>query len=109
MNEQDLEKRKRFNVDERHIPHGALYIRGVLSVINRISKSAIAVYTMLVNTGRTIRMCLHELRTDQRGVSGIVVECLLVLVAVMLAVVLYNVLRPFIKELFEKITTGALS
>lgn len=47
---------------------------------------------------------VEDLKRDERGLSGIVVAVLLILVAVLAVVMLWGLLKDYITDLWEKIT-----
>ena len=74
-------------------------------MLNRFDKATIAVYATVLSVYCTVKHDVKECFTsDERGVSGIVVSVLLIMVAVLAAIALWGVLGPFIQEQFEKIT-----
>ena len=66
-------------------------------MVNQVNKAAIAVYAAFICGRSVAKNAIRDLREDQRGVSGIVVSVLLILVGVMAAVVLYNALKPTVE------------
>ena len=54
---------------------------------------------------------VHTLKTDERGLSGVVVAILLILVAVLAIVLIWGFLSGWLQELWEQITgrAGAIS
>ena len=49
----------------------------------------------------------HTLRKDERGLSGVVVAILLILVAVLAIVLIWGFLSGWLQELWEQITGSA--
>ena len=47
---------------------------------------------------------VEDLKRDERGLSGIVVAVLLILVAVLAVVMLWGLLKDYITDIWEKIT-----
>ena len=47
---------------------------------------------------------VEDLKRDERGLSGIVVDVLLILVAVLAVVMLWGLLKDYITDIWEKIT-----
>lgn len=47
---------------------------------------------------------VEDLKSDERGLSGIVVAVLLILVAVLAVVMLWGLLKDYITDIWEKIT-----
>lgn len=54
-----------------------------------------------------LQECKEELKNDERGLSGVVVAVLLILVAVLAIVLLWGFLKDWLQELWEKITGEA--
>jgi len=50
---------------------------------------------------------LKNIQTDERGLSGVVVAILLILVAVLAIVLIWGFLSGWLQELWEQITSGA--
>lgn len=48
---------------------------------------------------------MHELKNDDRGLSGVVVAILLILIAVLAVVLIWGFLSGWLAELWEQITT----
>lgn len=51
-----------------------------------------------------ICQAVEDLKRDERGLSGIVVAVLLILVAVLAVVMLWGLLKDYITDIWEKIT-----
>lgn len=49
---------------------------------------------------------LRDLKKDERGLSGVVVAVLLILVAVLLISILWKYMSGWLQEFWEKITQG---
>lgn len=64
--------------------------------------SALPVVAYLAVTG-----LLTDLKNDERGLSGIVVAVLLILVAVLAVVLIWGLLSGWLEELWDQITGGA--
>ena len=56
--------------------------------------------------GRAIEF-LKAIKNDERGLSGVVVAILLILVAVLAIVLIWGFLSGWLQELWEQITSGA--
>ena len=56
--------------------------------------------------GRTAEL-LITIKNDERGLSGVVVAILLILVAVLAIVLIWGFLSGWLQELWEQITSGA--
>ena len=50
---------------------------------------------------------IHDLKKDERGLSGVVVAILLILIAVLAIVLIWGFLSGWLAELWEKITGQA--
>ena len=51
-----------------------------------------------------VRQAVEELRSDERGLSGVVVAILLILVAVLAVVMIWKFLGGYLQEVFTRIT-----
>ena len=69
-------------------------------MIHAISYFPLMAYLSLAGTART-------LRRDERGLSGVVVAILLILVAVLAIVLIWGFLSGWLQELWEQITGQA--
>ena len=49
----------------------------------------------------------RDLKRDERGLSGVVVAILLILIAVLLVVIIWGFLSGWLKEIWDKIVEGA--
>lgn len=76
----------------------------MLNQINRLSTAAYIRAVLLVqNLGAELR----ELKEDQRGLSGVVVAVLLILVAVLAVVLLWGKLKDWLDQMWTTITGKA--
>ena len=66
-------------------------------MLNKLNQLSVAAY---VKTSAFFR----GLKSDERGLSGIVVAVLLILVAVLAVVMLWGLLKDYITDIWEKIT-----
>ena len=66
-------------------------------MLNKLNQLSVAAY---VKTSTFLR----EFRRDERGLSGVVVAVLLILVAVLAIVMLWGSLSEWLGELWDKIT-----
>ena len=64
--------------------------------------SALPIKAYLAFTG-----FIHDLKRDERGLSGVVVAILLILIAVLAIVLIWGFLSGWLKELWDKITGQA--
>ena len=55
-------------------------------------------------TKEKVCQAVEDLKRDERGLSGIVVAVLLILVAVLAVVMLWGLLKGYITDIWEKIT-----
>lgn len=62
-----------------------------------------AVYVKVVLLAQNLGAELRELKEDQRGLSGVVVAVLLILVAVLAVVLLWQNLQDWLGTMWEKI------
>lgn len=68
--------------------------------LNRLSA---AVYVKALLLAQNTKATLQELKDDQRGLSGIVVAVLLILVAVLAVVILWDSLKLWLEETWQSI------
>ena len=66
-------------------------------MLNKLNQLSVAAY---VKTSAFFR----GLKSDERGLSGVVVAVLLILVAVLAVVMLWGLLKDYITDIWEKIT-----
>lgn len=66
----------------------------------------LAINTMCGAFAAKEKVCqaVEDLKRDERGLSGIVVAVLLILVAVLAVVMLWGLLKGYITDIWEKIT-----
>ena len=69
-------------------------------MMQKLFKLPVAAYTAITGTVRT-------LRNDERGLSGVVVAILLILVAVLAIVLIWGFLSGWLQDLWEQITGQA--
>lgn len=70
----------------------------------KIDRLAIAAYVRATTLGARMREETRALREDERGISGIVVAVLLILVAVLAVVMLWGSLSGWLGDLWDNIT-----
>lgn len=73
-------------------------------MLNQVNQLMIAAYLSV--TGR-VRSFTEELKSDERGLSGVVVAVLLILVAVLAVVMLWGMLKEWLTELWNKVKGAA--
>ena len=66
-------------------------------MLNKITELPITVYLAITGFAR-------DFKKDQRGLSGVVVAILLILVAVLAVVLIWKFLGEWIKDMWENIT-----
>ena len=76
----------------------------MLHQLNRLSAAA---YVKVVLLAQNIGAELRELKEDQRGLSGVVVAVLLLLVAVLAIVLLWGQLKGWLESMWQTITGKA--
>lgn len=69
-------------------------------MLDRLNQLSISAY---LNAARFI----HELKEDERGLSGIVVAVLLILVAVLAVTMIWGLLSGWLQDLWDNITSNA--
>jgi len=72
-------------------------------MLNRLSQLSTAAYVKVVLLAQNVGAELRELKEDQRGLSGVVVAVLLILVAVLAVVLLWQNLQNWIGTMWQKI------
>lgn len=68
-----------------------------------INNASIALYFKGVAAVNTCKAKIKSFFSDERGLSGVVVAVLLILVAVMLILVFWNTLKDWLGDLWDKI------
>ena len=76
-------------------------------MLNQLNRLSVAVYVKAVLLAQNVGAELRELKNDERGLSGIVVAVLLILVAVLAVVLLWSNLQSWLGETWDKITGKA--
>lgn len=76
-------------------------------MLNQWNKLSTAVYVKAVLLAQNVGAELRELREDQRGLSGVVVAVLLILVAVLAVVMLWSSLSEWLESMWGTITGKA--
>ena len=71
---------------------------------NQWNRMSAAVYIKAVLLAQNAGKSLRELKEDQRGLSGVVVAVLLILVAVLAVVLLWDQLKVRIENMWKTIT-----
>lgn len=75
-------------------------------MLNRMNKFVIATYLSVTGYAKQLK---EDLTSDERGLSGVVVAVLLILVAVLAVVLLWDLLSQWLNELWGTITGKASS
>ncbi|MCI9349244.1 MAG: hypothetical protein HFF83_08465 [Oscillibacter sp.] len=76
-------------------------------MLNHLNKVSVAVYVKALLLAQNLGAELRELKEDQRGLSGIVVAVMLILVAVLAAIFLWDQLKGFLENMWTVITGKA--
>lgn len=76
-------------------------------MLRRLNRLSTAVYLKAVLLAQNAGAELRKLKEDQRGLSGIVVAVLLILVAVLAVVLLWDQLRVWLESMWSTITGKA--
>ena len=67
------------------------------------------VQNTLQKAGLKPAQLVYDIKTDERGLSGVVVAILLILVAVLAVVIIWGFLSGWLEELWEQITSNTIS
>jgi len=73
-------------------------------MLSKLNQMVIATYLSVTGCAKGL---VKELKDDERGLSGVVVAVLLILVAVLAVVMLWGFLSGWLSEIWEKITGAA--
>lgn len=73
-------------------------------MLDKINAFAIAVYFSIAGFVDNAKAKTKELLNDERGLSGVVVAILLILVAVLAVVMIWGFLSGYLEELWGRIT-----
>lgn len=76
-------------------------------MLNHLNKLSVAAYVKALLLAQNLGAELRELKEDQRGLSGIVVAVMLILVAVLATILLWDKLKIFLDTMWGKITGKA--
>lgn len=76
-------------------------------MLNQWNKLSAAVYVKAILLAQNVGAELRELKEDQRGLSGVVVAVLLILVAVLAVVMLWSSLSEWLESMWGTITGKA--
>lgn len=76
-------------------------------MLNYLNKMSVAVYVKAMLLAQNLGAELREFKEDQRGLSGIVVAVMLILVAVLAAIFLWGQLKGFLETMWTKINGKA--
>lgn len=76
-------------------------------MLNYLNKMSVAVYVKALLLAQNLGAELREFKEDQRGLSGIVVAVMLILVAVLAAIFLWGQLKDFLEMMWAKINGKA--
>lgn len=76
-------------------------------MVGRLNRFSIVLYTQMLMLGMTLKEDLRSLKDDERGLSGIVVAVLLILVAVLAVIMLWGQLKGWLGTMWGNITNKA--
>lgn len=76
-------------------------------MFRKLNRFSMALYAQMLVLGITLKEDLRSLKDDERGLSGIVVAVLLILVAVLAVVFLWDGLKVWLSSLWTQITGEA--
>lgn len=73
---------------------------------NKINQMSVAAYATVVSFFTCMKHDLNDLKNDERGLSGVVVAVLLILVAVLAVVLLWQFLGEWLQQTWDRVTKG---
>lgn len=76
-------------------------------MMGKLNRLSVALYAQMLMLGMTLKEDLRSLKDDERGLSGIVVAVLLILVAVLAVVFLWDSLSEWLDGMWTTITQKA--
>lgn len=76
-------------------------------MLGKLNRYSVALYAQMFMLGMTLKEDLRSLKDDERGLSGIVVAVLLILVAVLAVVFLWDSLSIWLSTMWANITGQA--
>ena len=76
-------------------------------MLHQLNRLSIAIYMKAVLLAQNAGAELRELKEDQKGLSGVVVAVLLILVAVLAVVLLWGNLSKWLGDMWKNITNKA--
>lgn len=71
-----------------------------------LNRFAAALTCKALQAKQDVSEAVAELKSDERGLSGVVVAILLILVAVLAVVAIWTFLGDYLQEVFERITAA---
>lgn len=75
-------------------------------MLDKINAFAVAVYFSMVGFVDNAKAKTKELLNDERGLSGVVVAILLILVAVLAVVIIWGFLSGYLTDIWNRITSA---
>ena len=76
-------------------------------MMGKLNRLSVALYAQMLMLGLTLKEDLRSLKDDERGLSGIVVAVLLILVAVLAVILLWGQLKGWLGTMWGNITNKA--
>lgn len=76
-------------------------------MVDKLNRVSVALYAQMLILGMTLKEDLRSLKDDERGLSGVVVAVLLILVAVLAVALLWTNLRTWLNSFWSTITGKA--
>ena len=76
-------------------------------MMGKLNRLSVALYAQLRLRGKPLKEALRSLKDDERGLSGIVVAVLLILVAVLAVILLWGQLKGWLGTMWGNITNKA--
>lgn len=76
-------------------------------MVDKLNRASVALYAQMLILGMTLKEDLRSLKDDERGLSGVVVAVLLILVAVLAVALLWTNLRDWLNSFWNTITGKA--
>lgn len=71
-----------------------------------LNRFAAALTCKALQTKQDVSEAVAELKRDERGLSGVVVAILLILVAVLAVVLIWTFLGDYLQQVFDRITAA---
>ena len=76
-------------------------------MLHQLNALAVSMYLTITGAARNVRERGKDFLSDERGLSGVVVAILLILVAVLAVVAIWAFLGDYIQNIWEQITNNS--